>query len=243
MSLSTGISRLDDLLSGGLPERSFTLLHGPPFLGKDVLADRFLIAGIEAGQPAILVCTNESWTEARDRLNALTPKYAEAEMESLVHFVDAYSYQLDGSTADLPEHVHMVEGVQNLSDVAYALNEAHRALAPDARTHRLVLDSLSTIVAQTNAQTTFRFLQSFIARARRAGATGAVLLEQGMHAPSDVEAFKSLHHGVIEMKRDNEKPLLRVEGLGVLASPGWIEFRQRERQLEIVGSFAGGRVR
>lgn len=208
-----------------------------------MLADRFLAAGIEAGQPAILVCTNEAWTEARERLRGLTPRYAEAEAQGLVHFIDAYSYQLDDQQVDAPADVHFVEGLQNLSDVAFAMNEAHRVVAPDARTHRLVLDSLSTLVAQTNSQTAFRFLQSFIARARRAGATGAVLLEQGMHAPSDVEAFKSLHHGVIEMKRENEKALLRVDGLGVLANPGWVEFRQRGAQLDIVGSFAGGRVR
>jgi hypothetical protein len=68
-------------------------------------------------------------------------------------------------------------------------------------------------------------------------------LEAGMHAEADVQMLKHLAHGVIEVRSEAGKPLLRVEGLGVTESRGWVEYRFGERNVELIGSFAAGRIR
>ncbi|MCK5112548.1 MAG: AAA family ATPase, partial [Thermoplasmatales archaeon] len=43
--VKTGISGLDDLISGGLPKDTITLVSGPPGSGKTILCCQFLYKG------------------------------------------------------------------------------------------------------------------------------------------------------------------------------------------------------
>lgn len=241
MRLATGVRRLDDLLKGGLPQGSFTLVYGPPFLGKDVLARHFLLAGLRASQPAVAVLTDASAASARSGLAAMDSGFAKADASGLPHFVDAYSRSVGGAEA-LPA-VEYVDGAMDLNGISLAVNNAERKVLPDHPAHRLVFDSLSTLVTYTNAQTVFRFLQVLIGRTRLAGATGLLLLDQGMHAEAEVQMLKHLMDGSIEVRSENGKNLLQVQGVGVTDNPGWVEYRFTETEFELVGSFASGRIR
>lgn len=241
MKISTGVKRLDELLDGGLPQGSATLVYGPPFIGKETLARLFLCAGLRAGAPGILVVTGASAAEARAQMGALDPHYAEAEKGGLVRFVDAYSRSIG---ADEPSPgVEYVDGPFNLNELSTAVNTAQGKALQQDHGHRLVLDSVSTLIAYTNPQTTFRFLQVFLGKARRAGATSLLLLEKGMHSEADVQMIKHLMDGVVEFKCENTKDFLHVEGIGVTEDRGWVEYRFTERTIELTGSFAAGRIR
>ncbi|MDB4971157.1 MAG: hypothetical protein JWN44_6846 [Myxococcales bacterium] len=51
--LSFGIPSIDDLVGGGLPQRTSTVLLGAPGSGKTLLATSFLAAGAAAGDPGL----------------------------------------------------------------------------------------------------------------------------------------------------------------------------------------------
>ncbi|HEV8360430.1 MAG TPA: RAD55 family ATPase [Candidatus Thermoplasmatota archaeon] len=241
MKLATGVKRLDELLEGGVPAQSCTLLVGPPFLGKEVLARLFLLAGLRAGQPAVMVCTDATAAEATGFLEAIEPRTVEWVQRGLLRFVDTYSRTIGAD--DHHPTAELVDGTLDLNALSGAVNAAQQQLLPHGPQHRLVFDSLSTLLAYTNPPTAFRFLQVFLGRARRAGATTMLQLEAGMHAEADVQMLKHLAHGVIEVRSEAGKPLLRVEGLGVTESRGWVEYRFGERNVELIGSFAAGRIR
>ncbi len=57
--LSFGSTELDNMLGGGLLRGSATLISGAPGIGKTTLGLQFLIAGIEIGQPGVLVSFEE----------------------------------------------------------------------------------------------------------------------------------------------------------------------------------------
>src|SRR2546421_130053 len=76
--------------------------------------------------------------------------------------------------------------------------------------HRLLVDSASTLITYTNAQTVFRFLQVLVGKAKRAGATTMLLLEQGMHADAEVQTFKHLCDGMIEMRIEGPNHVLHA---------------------------------
>ena len=48
--IDTGVSGLNDILSGGLPAGQMYLLEGDPGTGKTTLAMQFIIAGVKAGE-------------------------------------------------------------------------------------------------------------------------------------------------------------------------------------------------
>jgi len=239
--VDTGVRRLDDLLDGGLPATSVTLLYGPPFLGKELLSRLFLLHGLRQGVPGILVLTGQATSDARAQLEQIDPQYPAYERQGLMYFVDTYSKSI-GAEDDFAQ-AEYVDGPVNLNAVSLAVNNAQRRLIAEHATHRLVYDSVSTTTTYTNAQTTFRFLQVLVGKAKRAGATSMLLLDQGMHADAEVQTFKHLTDGIIEVRADGPVNFLQVTGIGVTENRGWVEYRFTERMFDVTGSFAAGRIR
>jgi circadian clock protein KaiC len=59
------VPKLDKLLNGGLPRGSSTLISGGTGVGKTVLSLHFVNAGLQAGEPAVVLSTDESVPELR----------------------------------------------------------------------------------------------------------------------------------------------------------------------------------
>src|SRR5215218_7370001 len=51
--LTSGVSKLDDILGGGWPEYSFNLVVGEPGSGKTTLAHQFMFANASVDRPAL----------------------------------------------------------------------------------------------------------------------------------------------------------------------------------------------
>jgi circadian clock protein KaiC len=239
--LPTGVKRLDALLGGGLPEGSAALVYGPPFLGKEVLARRFMLACMAKGIPAIDVVTTVATADVRRNLGAADPAYPQYEEARLARFVDTYSRSI--GAADSFQDAQYLDGALDLNGIALAVNKAEADLIGAHDRHALVLNSVSTLIAYSSAQTAFRFLQTLVGRTRRAGATGLYLMDQGMHTDADVQMFKHLMTGVIELRESAGKTQVQVQGLGMAATPGWVDYRFDDRTFEVTGSFAAGRIR
>ena len=239
--LPTGVKRLDQLLGGGIPSGAAVLVYGPPFLGKEVLARRFFQTNVEAGVPGVLVLTNAATADVRAELGAGRPAYQQAEANHLARFVDTYSRAIGAD--DSYHDAEFLDGALDLNGITLAVNKVQATLIADHDAHAFVLDSISTLVAYTNPGTAFRFLQTLIGRTRRIGATGLFLMDQGMHADADVQMFKHLMTGVIEVRDAGGKPQMRVEGLGAPVGVGWVDYKFDTTQFDIVGTFAAGRIR
>lgn len=59
MRVTTGLKKLDRLLSGGLPENTVTLLSGGPGTGKTLVALNFLLEGARKGEKCCYVSLSE----------------------------------------------------------------------------------------------------------------------------------------------------------------------------------------
>ena len=241
MKLPTGIKRLDELLKGGLPERSSTLLYGAPFLGKEVLVRQYILTNLEKKVPAVVVLTDASASDVRKQLAAMDSKYPLYEKAGLIRFVDTYSRSI--GIAENHACIEYVDGLMNFNAVSLAINNAEREFIREYPQHAFVLDSVSTVIAYTNAATAFRYLQVLLGKTKAAGATGLLTLSQGMHADAEVQMVKHLVDGIIELRSDQGKNLLHIEGAGTVDSRGWVEYRLAENAVEITGSFAAGRIR
>ena len=57
--ISTGISRLDELLDGGLPRNSVTLVSGTPGSGKTILCFHYIDAGLKNGEKCLFLTSDE----------------------------------------------------------------------------------------------------------------------------------------------------------------------------------------
>ena len=63
--VSTGVAGLDELLGGGIPKASNTVLQGPTGTGKTILALQFLIEGARRGETGVMFTLEETPNQLR----------------------------------------------------------------------------------------------------------------------------------------------------------------------------------
>jgi circadian clock protein KaiC len=91
--LSTGVSRLDKLLAGGLWAGGATLLEGPTGAGKTTLALQFILDGVKRGEPGLYVNFQENPTQLARSVQGLGITMTEAQQRGL-HYLYASPVEL-----------------------------------------------------------------------------------------------------------------------------------------------------
>ena len=99
----------------------------------------------------------------------LDEKFLTYEKTGLVKYIDIYSASIQAKEDD--PHVEFVDSALDMSGISSAINNAQKDIIGKSDTHRLILDSLSTLLAYSDAKAVFRFLQVLGGRCKRAGAT------------------------------------------------------------------------
>ncbi|MFH1101142.1 MAG: ATPase domain-containing protein, partial [Methanobacteriota archaeon] len=59
MRVSTGLTELDGILQGGLPQNSITLISGTPGSGKTILCYHYIDAGVKHGEKCLFLTSDE----------------------------------------------------------------------------------------------------------------------------------------------------------------------------------------
>src|ERR1700743_3437778 len=186
--IPTGISGLDDILNGGLPQGHLYLVEGDPGTGKTTLALQFLLAGIKQGERVIYVTLSES----RKELEQVAQSHGWS-TESL------QIYEMTPAEDDLgPEAQYTVfhPSEVELADTMTAILQQVDATQP----RRVVFDSLSEL--RMLARDPLKYRRQILSLKRHfAGRNCTVLLlddrtAEGRHAL----APQSLAHGVLMMQ-------------------------------------------
>jgi KaiC/GvpD/RAD55 family RecA-like ATPase len=241
--VKSGIRRLDDLLYGGFPVGSQMLVNGPAHTGKDVLARLFSVEGLKLDIPSIWIVTDSTWTQVRDDLAALYPKYAEAEKAGMLRFIDLYTRNVVGSPQSAAG-VRMLSSTDKgvLDQLTQSVNTASEELKEKFPTYRLIFESVSTLTAYLDSSATFRFLQPLIGRRKIDQSVGYYLLDRGMHSDSDLETLEHMVDGSINLKIEQLKTFLSVKGVGETQSRAWIGYTFTKRSINL-GSFSLDHIR
>jgi KaiC/GvpD/RAD55 family RecA-like ATPase len=240
--VKSGVRRLDDLLFGGFPNGAQVLVNGPAHTGKDVLARLFSVEGLRLGIPCIWVLTDKTWVQVKDDLTGLFPKYAEAEKNGMVRYVDMYSRSV-GSNQSAPG-VRLLSSTDKavLDQLGSAVNGFSEELKSRFQGYRLIFESVSTVTAYLDASSTFRFLQPFVGRRRIDGAAAYYELETGMHSEADLETLEHMVDGSVNLKIEQLKTFLSVRGIAEAQSRAWIGYTFTKRSLNL-GSFSLDHIR
>ncbi len=241
--VKSGIRRLDDLLYGGFPVGTQILVNGPAHTGKDILARFFSVEGLKNDIPSIWIVTDSTWTQVREDLAGLYPKYAEAEKAGMIKFVDLYTRSVVGSPQAVPG-VRMLASTDKgvLDQLSQSVNAISEELREKHPTYRLIFESVSSLTAYLDTSQTFRFLQPFIGRRKIDQAVAYYELDRGMHSDSDLESLEHMVDGSINTKIEQLKTFLSVKGIGETQSRAWIGYTFNKRSLSL-GSFSLDHIR
>ena len=185
--LSTGITGLDDILSGGLCPNHLYLVEGNPGTGKTTMALQFLLQGSRIGQKSLYVTLSESKTEILE--------IAESHGWSL-ESVDVF--EMNENEDDIrPEAQYTVFNPSDmeLADCTAAVLAEVDRLQPT----RVVFDSLSEL--RLLARDSLRYRRQILGLKRYfSGRNCTVLLLDDRTAERHDLQLQSIAHGVIMME-------------------------------------------
>ena len=237
MLAKTGMDRLDELMKGGIPQKSNVVVYAPPFIGKEIILKRFAAAGLEEGERVIFVLTDKSFADMKEEMEKLVPSYREYESKGMVQYIDVYSSSVE--LKEESEWVTFVDSPVNRERIASSITQS---LKKNEGHSRIIFDSISTLIVYSDAKAVFRFLQVLSGVCKRMDATSLFSMTRGMHEEIEVQTIKHLMDGVIELREEGARFQLRVQGCGEVISRHWIDYLLEETEIRLTGAFRMGRV-
>jgi len=85
--IKTGISGLDNILQGGFPKKSITLVSGPPGGGKSILCFQFLYEGVKNGEKCLFLTLDKKVEGLLEQARELGLDFQPAIEQNLVKFM------------------------------------------------------------------------------------------------------------------------------------------------------------
>jgi KaiC/GvpD/RAD55 family RecA-like ATPase len=239
--VKTGNRRLDDLLLGGIPFGSNTLIHGPPFTGKEVMVGQFIEEALKKGIPVIWVLTDKTPGDIRAEMQFILSGYEEYENLGLVKYVDSYSMSM-GQTTEDPYTVFLDDPTDH-THISQTVEEIVKEFKEGGHQHyRLAFRSLSTLIAYSDPISAFRFLSPFCGKRKRDGAVSMYTMEKGMHGEQEIQMIGSVMDGMLDFKVDQLKTYFAVKGITDVQSRSYIKYTATKSSISI-GSFSLDHIR
>jgi len=85
--VSTGIKGLDELLHGGVPRGSITMVSGTPGTGKTILCFQFINAGINQGERCLFLTSDDRIPNLLNQARELGFNFDNAVNDGILHFM------------------------------------------------------------------------------------------------------------------------------------------------------------
>ena len=134
----TYVPGLDEILYGGIPERSVVLISGGPGTGKSILGKQFLYNGLVRDESGVFVALEEHPVAVRRSFRHFNWDITKFEKEGKFAIVDAFTAGI-GSASQREKYV--VKDVDNVHELVDVLRQAIK----DTGAKRVTIDSVSTL--------------------------------------------------------------------------------------------------
>jgi circadian clock protein KaiC len=169
--LTSGIAGLDDLLRGGVPRRTSTVVQGATGTGKTLLGLTFLVAGAHKGERALFIALEETPAQLRGQATG-------------------FGWDLSALEADGRLTVSYISPLE-LSVDRFLYGARQRVQTAGAQ--RVVLDSISSVALGVPSQRRLhQFIYALTKHFRLAGVTTLLTLE----VPEQFGVVQLTGHGV-----------------------------------------------
>jgi tetratricopeptide (TPR) repeat protein/KaiC/GvpD/RAD55 family RecA-like ATPase len=185
--ITTGFTEVDRLLFGGIPENYGVVLISPSSDEREMLINRFLKAGAEAGQTTFYVTAEAGSARAL------------AEKHQSNFYLFLCNPRVDAMVQSLP-NVFKLEGVESLTGIDIALTKSFRTLSPLAvGPKRACIEIVSDALLEHHALITRKWLSALLPDLKSKGFTTLAVVNPQMHPQEEVQSILGLFEGEIRI--------------------------------------------
>jgi predicted ATPase/KaiC/GvpD/RAD55 family RecA-like ATPase len=192
--VSTGYADIDKLLCGGIPLNYAVVLTSPSCDERDLLVRSFLETGAKKGEVTFCVTIDPG----------VAKPFAEGFPSNFHLFI---CNPEAGAIIKRSPNVHMLKGVENLTDISIALTSAIRQLDPSLKgPRRICLGLVSDVLLQHHAVETRRWLTALMTKLKSEVFTTLAVVDPRMHPSEELYAILGLFDGEISIyEKETEK--------------------------------------
>ena len=201
-SIQSGIPGFDRLLvsenaEGGIPEKSTTLIYGPPKTGKSIFCNQFTYSGLSNQEPCLYVSTDKGVKQVQRDMMDFQWLIQNHILNQNIYFVDGISH-LTGVKFENKNNI-VYSSVSNPADLMVKVGIGSRNVYKTSNNFRSILDSLNTLFAFNPDQMVIRILKAYLRRITEAGGTGLIAYTEGITDLETEKEIKSLFNNTIRL--------------------------------------------
>ena len=242
--IMTGVSKVDDLLLGGVPLTSNIVLFGAPFSAKETLAYNFVVRSFKENIPIVIISADRDLRQIKSEIARIMGSDLSAvdsyEDKGILRFIDIYSRSIQIQSPS--RNAIVIDSITNLSALLKAMETLEAEILKTYPYYRLLFISLTAFIPQFDEKIFMTFSQQFTQKRRSNPSVSMYLLEEGLFDQKIYETISYIMDGTIEFRIVNSKQYLRVSGLSNVRTREWIEVYSRNTSFDL-GSFSLERVR
>ncbi len=193
-----------------LPPNSASIVVSPPLSGKKEFIYNYLQETLKNKEPVIFLSTDTSPEDIKKEL--VKNKIFYGPYAKILRFVDCFSQQAGSQVQDTTD-TKRISGPLALNEISIAVSKIEAEFSKLNPKHRIIFDSLSTLLMYSNPQMVGRFLQIQIAKIKKAGGSILFTLEEGMHDKKAMITIEHLMQAIIHIKKEQNKVLIKADGI------------------------------
>lgn len=195
---STGNPDLDKLIGGGIPDRTTTILHSHPGSGAEVLSWNILYEGLKDGADAIYFTSNQIPEDIIEDMTFfgwdVKPYY-----NRTLRFIDAFTPRYQEYTDEqMAAFKIFAQDLTAVDQIEHALFDEIKKTRGQCR---CIIDSLSFILQNNDADMVSEFFDRMRMMAQRFGGIYVFILVDGMHNKKIETTLPYMADNVIHFSR------------------------------------------
>lgn len=191
---ATGINGLDDMLGGGVPKNSITLLCGGPGVGKTILTLQYMMTAVARGEPCVYLSLEEPMNKKIENAKAFGWDIAKAEENDQIASLDIYM---------VPHSQGVVEPIdRRRGKIQFSIeNEIETAVKRIGAKHIIIDPITSLLVHESRSGKKRHLIGQLFELVRKLNCT-AVITSEGLPKENEFYMEQFLSDGVVLLGKD-----------------------------------------
>jgi KaiC/GvpD/RAD55 family RecA-like ATPase len=226
--MPTGIKGLDDLIDGGLPRGTWTLVYGENGTGKTVIAMEFIWQGLCAGESCIYELTDQPVENLRTYFRSFGWDLNPFEKAHQIHF-----RQLFPSYVSPDSEVSYVTG-RPTAQAARLFHEEILKQEDGPRVARIVVDCESLTLIRSGFDEEMHVLEWSKEWAMKHGINGIRCVTRDLQDPQAEAMLRQYHDNIFELRLGDAGRELRIMKMFATEHPvDWMPFEITHEGLQL----------